>query len=177
MNRLVEIEKHIDDVRLDLRYATTNNITGTELYPVPRAFLIDEALDALTEVQAELVTENLGIVIWDAYRPLSVSKRLWDHTPEDKRLFVADPKDGSVHNRGCAVDLTLQNLTTQTTVEQCPVGLTSLMKQPLLTLLVRVNKRLKIDPLLYELWRHMHLMLTLVNGGIITGEIGKPGPC
>jgi D-alanyl-D-alanine dipeptidase len=117
MNHLIEIEKHITNVSLDLRYATTNNITGGELYLVSRAYLIDEVVDALAEVQTELESENLGIVIWDAYRPLSVSKRLWEHTPEDRRSFVADPKDGSIHNRGCAVDVTLQNLATHTQLE------------------------------------------------------------
>jgi D-alanyl-D-alanine dipeptidase len=117
MNHLVEVEKHVANVHVDLRYATVDNITGTQLYPLAKAYLIDEVADALSDVQTQLQKENLGVVVWDAYRPLSVSKALWEHTDEDRRAFVADPSDGSIHNRGCAIDLTLRDLKTQLNIE------------------------------------------------------------
>ena len=53
-----------------------------------------------------------GLLIHDAYRPWFVTKIFWEATPPGKRIFVADPSEGSRHNRGCAVDLTLYDLKT-----------------------------------------------------------------
>ena len=54
--------------------------------------------------------QGYGLLIFDAYRPWYVTKIFWDATPPDKHQFVADPAQGSRHNRGCAVDLTLYDL-------------------------------------------------------------------
>jgi len=112
MDSLVQITDVIPTVKLDLRYAATNNITGRVLYPDARAFLIPEAAIALKKVHTDLGRRGLGIMVWDAYRPHSVTRALWDATPESQKHYVADPEEGSRHNRGTTIDQTLFNLAT-----------------------------------------------------------------
>ena len=109
---LVELVKLDPEIHLDIRYATPNNFTGTQLYDEPRAFLVGVAAQALVRVQAAAWADGYGLLIYDAYRPWQITKKLWDMTPPEKRSFVANPKEGSRHNRGCAVDLTLYDRTT-----------------------------------------------------------------
>jgi zinc D-Ala-D-Ala dipeptidase len=104
---LVELVTLDSTVRLDIRYATTNNFLGTPLYTEARAFLQRPAADAVVRVQRSLAARGYGLLIHDAYRPWYVTRIFWDATPADKHDFVADPASGSRHNRGCAVDLTL----------------------------------------------------------------------
>lgn len=113
MHSLVQLIDFIPDLALDLRYATTNNITGRVLYHVAKAYVQRDVAEALRVVQAELSEHGLGLAVWDAYRPQSVSHALWEVTPEAEKHYVADPKIGSVHNRGCAVDVTLIDLVTR----------------------------------------------------------------
>lgn len=80
---------------------------GATFYQQARAFLQQPAAAALARAHAKLGEQGLGLLIYDAYRPWYVTKMFWDATPDDKRIFVADPSKGSRHNRGCAVDLTL----------------------------------------------------------------------
>jgi D-alanyl-D-alanine dipeptidase len=101
----IELNKLNPNILLDIRYATTNNFTGKIVYPEARAFLVKEAAYSLDSVQKELETMELGLKIYDAYRPLSVQKIFWEIMPDER--YVADPKKGSRHNRGMAVDLTL----------------------------------------------------------------------
>jgi serine beta-lactamase-like protein LACTB len=70
------------------------------------------AAEALVRVQAKLKSQNLGLMIFDPYRPWYVTKIFWDAVPEKFHNFVADPSKGSRHNRGCAVDLGLYDLKT-----------------------------------------------------------------
>jgi D-alanyl-D-alanine dipeptidase len=86
-------------------YATKNNAFGQQLYPFPRLFLVEETAQRLRSVQDRLAGEGLVLKIWDAYRPPSVQWKMWEITPD--RRYVADPSQGSVHSRGCAVDVTL----------------------------------------------------------------------
>ena len=109
---LVELVKLDPTIRLDIRYATRNNFTGRPLYKEARAFLQRPAAEALARVNAALGKHGYGLVVFDGYRPWAVTKVFWDVTPEDKRVFVADPSKGSRHNRGCAVDLTMYDLKT-----------------------------------------------------------------
>lgn len=113
MDSLVLIKEYIPNIQIDLRYGTTDNITGHILYPEARAYLNRDAVIALAKVQAILSKSHLSLKIWDAYRPLEVSKKLWEATPKSEKQYVADPCQGSVHNRGCAVDLTLYDTRTQ----------------------------------------------------------------
>ncbi len=109
---LVEIVKLDNSIKLDIRYATKNNFLGRPVYEQARAFLQRPAAEALVRVNQALRKEGFGIVVFDGYRPWSVTKTFWDATPQDKRIFVADPSQGSRHNRGCAVDLSLFDLKT-----------------------------------------------------------------
>jgi CubicO group peptidase (beta-lactamase class C family)/D-alanyl-D-alanine dipeptidase len=97
-------------IKLDIRYATTNNFSGAVFYEQSRAFLQRDAADALGRVHDSLKPRGLGLLIYDAYRPWHVTKMFWDATPDALRRFVANPANGSRHNRGCAVDLTLYEL-------------------------------------------------------------------
>ncbi len=114
---LLELVTLDRDIRLDIRYASTNNFTGRILYAQPRAFLVISAAQALLRAHLAARAEGFGLLLYDAYRPWSVTKKLWDATPRSKREFVANPKIGSRHNRGCAVDLTLYDLATGNVVE------------------------------------------------------------
>ena len=104
-------------IKLDIRYATSNNFLGTPLYTSARALMQRPAAEALAKVQAKLAPKGYGLLIHDAYRPWRVTKLFWEATPEAQHTFVADPAKGSKHNRGCAVDLTLCDLATGRAVE------------------------------------------------------------
>jgi D-alanyl-D-alanine dipeptidase len=109
---LVELVKLDPTLRLDIRYATRNNFLGRPVYKEARAFLQRPAAEALVRVNRVLREQGFGLVVFDGYRPWSVTKAFWDATPEEKKEFVADPRKGSRHNRGCAVDLTMFDLST-----------------------------------------------------------------
>jgi zinc D-Ala-D-Ala dipeptidase len=109
---LVELIKLDRTIKLDIRYATSNNFVGKPVYSEAKAFLQRPAAEALVRVHRKLKKMGLGLVIFDAYRPWSVTKLFWEFTPPEKRNFVADPAKGSKHNRGCAVDLSLYDLKT-----------------------------------------------------------------
>jgi zinc D-Ala-D-Ala dipeptidase len=109
---LVELVTLDRSMHLDIRYATTNNFGGRVFYPEARAFLQRPAAQALVRVNAALKPRGFGLLVFDGYRPWSVTKVFWDITPPEKREFVADPAKGSKHNRGCAIDLTLYDLRT-----------------------------------------------------------------
>jgi|SRR5579864_1859380 len=118
---LVEIKGLDPTIKLDIRYATTNNFLSTPMYSQARAFMQRPAAEALVRAHHELKKQGYGLLIHDAYRPWYVTKMFWDATPKDKHIFVADPQEGSKHNRGCAVDLTLYDLKTGKAV-QMPSG-------------------------------------------------------
>ena len=104
-------------IRLDIRYATSNNFMGFQLYEKPSAYMQRPAAEALGRAQTALAAQGYGLLIHDAYRPWFVTKMFWDATPPDSRIFVADPAKGSRHNRGCAVDLSMYDLKTGKPVE------------------------------------------------------------
>jgi D-alanyl-D-alanine dipeptidase len=114
---LVELIKLDKTIKLDIRYARTDNFVGKVVYREARAFLQKPAAEALLRVHQKLKKQNLGLIIFDGYRPWSVTKIFWEVTPEDKRKFVANPKTGSKHNRGCAVDLSIYDRKTGKLVE------------------------------------------------------------
>lgn len=105
---LVELVEVVPDILLDLRYATDNNFTGEVVYPVARCFLVRDAALALRDAQADLRPLGYRLKVFDGYRPLSVQRRFWEILPDPQ--YVADPRIGSRHNRGYAVDLTLVDL-------------------------------------------------------------------
>lgn len=109
---LVDVTKLDPTIHLDIRYATNRDFLGAPMYQEARAFLQKPAAEALAEVSKSLHKQGYGLLIHDAYRPWYVTKMFWDGTPDDKKIFVANPSEGSRHNRGCAVDLTLYDFTT-----------------------------------------------------------------
>ena len=114
---LVELVTLDPSIKLEIRYATTNNFLGTRFYDEPRAFMQRPAAEAVVRASAALKAAGFGLLIHDAYRPWYVTKMFWDATPLEKRWLVANPAEGSKHNRGCAVDLTLYDLATGQPVE------------------------------------------------------------
>jgi D-alanyl-D-alanine dipeptidase len=114
---LVELTRLDTSIHLDIRYATSNNFVGRPVYKEARAFLQRPAAGALLRVSASLKPLGYGLVVFDGYRPWSITKLFWKVTPADKHNFVADPAKGSKHNRGCAVDLSLYDLTTSKEIE------------------------------------------------------------
>ncbi|QEC80512.1 M15 family metallopeptidase [Mucilaginibacter ginsenosidivorax] len=124
--RLVEIIKYIPAIKLDIRYATTNNFMHRVMYRQAKAYARLPVVKALAEVEADLKTRGLGLKIFDAYRPYAVTVAFYKTTPDTN--FVANPKFGSKHNRGCAIDLTLIDLETGKEL-QMPTGFDSFSKK------------------------------------------------
>lgn len=114
-NKLVQADSNmqlvrVTDIPLDIRYATSANFTGQQLYPFAAAWLRRPAYEALLRLQAALKPMGLGLKIYDGYRPYRITEKMWEVVPDDR--YAADPKKGSGHNRGVAVDLTLIDLKT-----------------------------------------------------------------
>jgi len=109
---LVELIKLDSTFKLDVRYATNNNLVGRPVYKEARAFLQRPAAEALVQVNNEFKKMGYRLLIFDGYRPWRVTRLFWDITPKESKKFVADPKKGSRHNRGCAVDLSLYDMKT-----------------------------------------------------------------
>jgi D-alanyl-D-alanine dipeptidase len=114
---LVELATLDPAIHLDIRYATAKNFLSTPVYTQARAFMQRPGAEALVRVLHKLQPLGYGLLIHDAYRPWYVTKIFWDATPPEGKIFVANPKEGSKHNRGCAVDLTLYDLATGHAVE------------------------------------------------------------
>lgn len=107
---LVDMEEIIPGIALHIAYATENNFTGVPIYTSPKAFLCRPVAHALSAVQDSLQKLGLGLKILDAYRPYAGTLYFYEIYPHS--TFVANPKTGSIHNRGTAVDLTLIRLDT-----------------------------------------------------------------
>jgi D-alanyl-D-alanine dipeptidase len=111
-NKMVELKTVIPGIVYDLRYATTNNFMHRMMYPEQTTitFMRLPAAAALQKVQKELNENGLGLKIFDAYRPYSVTVKFWELVHDER--YVANPSKGSGHNRGIAADLTIINLKT-----------------------------------------------------------------
>jgi D-alanyl-D-alanine dipeptidase len=107
---LVDLESYIPKVELDIRYATTNNFTGEKIYIKPKAYARKPVAEALKKAQLEFNTLGFGIKIFDAYRPYKATVKFYEVYRDT--TYVASPYRGSRHNRGCAIDMTLIDLTT-----------------------------------------------------------------
>lgn len=109
---LVELDRLDPSIKLEIRYADSSNFMGVPLYQSAAAFMQRPAAEAVATVSQDLHKLGYGLLIHDAYRPWFVTKMFWDATPPANHQFVADPSQGSRHNRGSAVDLTLYRLDT-----------------------------------------------------------------
>ena len=109
---MVELKRLIPNLKYELLYATNKNFTKQRMYPkgTTQTFLRLPAAQALSGVQRDLNARGYGLKIWDAYRPYSVTVAFWELIKDER--YVADPKKGSGHNRGIAVDLTIIDLKT-----------------------------------------------------------------
>jgi zinc D-Ala-D-Ala dipeptidase len=92
-------------IRLDMRYATDNNFVKTQMYPCGRCLLRPEVAKALIKAHQKLQKQQLGLKMFDCFRPRPIQQKLWDKVPDAR--FVTPPAKGSMHNRGAAVDLTI----------------------------------------------------------------------
>ena len=117
--RLVEILPSKSGIKLDIRYATHNNFMGRQMYTQARAFARLPVYNALIQIEHDLSKQGLGLKIFDGYRPYSVTVKFYEMAKDT--TFVADPRKGSRHNRGCAIDLTLIDLKTGKELEM-PTG-------------------------------------------------------
>lgn len=105
-NGLIDLS---DQFSLDIRYATTDNFTGQVLYPCQKCLLKELAANALLQADQHFKTMGYRIRIFDCYRPLDIQKLMWKVYPNPS--YVANPyTKGSIHNRGYAVDLSLETL-------------------------------------------------------------------
>ena len=110
--KLIDLKKLDEEFKLDVRYASTNNFMRSKFYKNERAFFNMSAADRLIEAKNDLKELGYGIIIYDAYRPWFVTKMFWEGTPENLKHFVANPENGSSHNKGCAIDIGLYDIKT-----------------------------------------------------------------
>lgn len=114
---LAELVTLDSTIHLEIRYATANNLFGERFYSQARAFLQRPAAAALVRASAALKPYGVGLLVHDGYRPWYVTKMFWDAASPEVRPFVANPAEGSKHNRGAAVDLSLYDWKTGRPIE------------------------------------------------------------
>jgi D-alanyl-D-alanine dipeptidase len=114
---LVELSSLDSTIKFEIRYAGSNNFLGTRVYDEGRAFLQRPAAEALVKAHRVLRRLGFGLLVHDAYRPWYVTRIFWDATPDSVRWLVANPAQGSKHNRGAAVDVTLYEIESGKVVE------------------------------------------------------------
>jgi len=125
-NELVDLEKAIPGIVLDIRYATTNNFTGEKIYNLAKAYARRPVVKALKKAQAEFNKRGYSIKIYDAYRPYSATVKFYEVMKGDT-MYVANPYKGSRHNRGCALDMTIVDSKTKKELKM-PTGYDAMEK-------------------------------------------------
>lgn len=110
-NELIDLVTVVPHIKLDIRYATKNNFTGEIVYKQAKAYARKLVAESLAEVANELFKDSIGLVVYDAYRPYAATVKFFEILPDPN--YCADPKFGSRHNRGCAIDVTLYDLRTE----------------------------------------------------------------
>lgn len=110
-NELVDLEKFIPGIVLDIRYATTNNFLHQRVYDLAKAYARKPVAEALKKAQEAFNKKGLGIKIYDGYRPYSATVKFYELYHDT--TYVASPYRGSRHNRGCALDMTIVDLKTK----------------------------------------------------------------
>ena len=108
---MVRIKDYVPNIALDIKYATTQNVFYTQLYNKPAAWVRLPVAKALAAVQKDLNAQGYSLKIYDAYRPYSVTCQMFEILPDT--LYMGLPWQGSKHNRGIALDLTLIDLKTK----------------------------------------------------------------
>ena len=144
---LIDLEKFIPGIVLDIRYATTDNFMKEKIYSLAKAYARKPVAEALKKAQNDLRKQGLGLKIYDAYRPYKATVKFYE-TYHDT-TYVASPYRGSRHNRGCALDMTIVNLKTKAELKM-PTGFDSFSKDawpstPISDPLASKNRKLIID--------------------------------
>jgi D-alanyl-D-alanine dipeptidase len=124
---LVDLEKFIPGIVLEIRYATTNNFTGAKIYNLAKAYSRKPVAVALKKAQADFNKLGYSIKIYDAYRPYSATVKFYEIMKGDT-MYVANPYKGSRHNRGCALDMTLVDSKTKLELKM-PTGYDAMQKE------------------------------------------------
>jgi len=106
--KMVLLNGYLIYAKYDWKYATINNFTQQILYKNPAAYVRIQAAQALQLIEIDLKEQGIGLLIFDAYRPYSVTKKMWEAVPDNR--YAANPAKGSNHNRGAAIDVSLYNL-------------------------------------------------------------------
>lgn len=101
----VNLKNYSSDFIYDMKYATEDNFLKAKVYDCAECFLRLQTVSALVKANQEFIKKGYKIKLFDCYRPLSVQKKMWKIVSNPK--YVADPKKGSIHNKGGAVDITL----------------------------------------------------------------------
>lgn len=110
--QLVDLAQAVPGLKFDLRYAQADNCFGQALTDDQRAFLDADAAQALAQAQQYLKPYGYGVLVWEAYRPWSVSKLAYDALPADKKSMLPAPEAGFSHNTGRSIDVSLYLLAT-----------------------------------------------------------------
>lgn len=104
-NAFVNLRNYSEDFVFDMKYATADNFLKEKVYPCDECFLRAKTVRALLEANKSFLEKGYRIKLYDCYRPKSIQKKMWKIVPDAN--FVANPKKGSIHNRGGAVDISL----------------------------------------------------------------------
>ncbi len=105
----VNLKNYSSDFVFDMEYATTDNFLKAQVYPCDECFLRVKTVKALLEANKSFLKKGFRIKLYDCYRPKAIQKKMWKIVPDAN--FVANPKKGSIHNRGGAVDISLVDST------------------------------------------------------------------
>ena len=174
--KLIDLKKLDDEFKLDIRYASSNNFMRSKFYENERAFFNSSAAEKLIDAKNELKELGYGIIIYDAYRPWFVTKMFWEGTPDNLKHFVANPENGSSHNKGCAIDIGLYDIKTgesivmisgydEFTERAYPNYIGGSKKQrDMRDMLIRVMKKNDFTVYEYEWW---HFNYNKCNSGIM----------
>jgi D-alanyl-D-alanine dipeptidase len=108
---VVNLKNVVPQLVIDLKYSTKNNFFREVLYDKkPEAYARRSLAETLKKINGALAKKGLGLKVFDAYRPYSVTKKMWKVVPDER--YAANPAKGSGHNRGAAIDVTLVKLST-----------------------------------------------------------------
>jgi D-alanyl-D-alanine dipeptidase len=104
-NAFVNLKNYSNDFVFDMKYATADNFLKEQVYPCDECFLKVKTIKALLHANQAFIAKGYRIKLYDCYRPLAIQKKMWKIVPNP--TYVANPKKGSIHNKGGAVDITL----------------------------------------------------------------------
>jgi len=104
-NAFVNLKNYSNDFVFDMKYATPDNFLKEQVYPCDECFLRVKTVKALLQANQAFIEKGYRIKLYDCYRPLAIQKKMWKIVPNP--IYVANPKKGSIHNKGGAVDITL----------------------------------------------------------------------